>query len=151
MGPYISNQVKMYAYHLNFETLSNDFCIRNFFWQNPSGGRPTWNGEHWNCFWKIIIFENFSTWAGCLWELGHQKNLCIFPPPFSFHTWGSAFSILPPFERAFEPSSYFFLSAPSSPWPLEVVHFLSYLHSSAPSSPRLIYFWARLRALDHKR
>jgi len=30
---------------------------------------------------------------------------------------GSAFSILPPFERAFEPSSYLFSSAPLSPRP----------------------------------
>ena len=42
------------------------------------------------------------------------------------------------FERAFEPSSYLFSSAPSSPRPSKVVHFLSYLHSSAPTRPRLI-------------
>ena len=129
MGAYISNQVKMHAYHLNFETLDNEFCkfqMRKF-QRNPSSGRPTWNGEHWNCFWKFITFENFSTWAGRPWELGHQ----FFPPPFSFHSWGSAFPILPPFERVFEPSSY--------------------LNSSAPSSPRLICFRARLWALDHQR
>jgi hypothetical protein len=55
--------------------------------------------------------------------------------------------VLSPFERAFEPSSCFFSSAPSSPRPSKVVHFLSYLHSSAPSSPRLISIRARLRAL----
>jgi hypothetical protein len=76
-----------------------------------------------------------------------MKNLCIFPPPFIFHSWGSALPILPsflvrlqalisfPFGRAFEPSTK------------SVVHFLSYLHSSAPSSPRLISIRARLRAL----
>jgi len=26
MWAYISNQVKMHAYHLNFETLDNEFC-----------------------------------------------------------------------------------------------------------------------------
>jgi hypothetical protein len=44
-----------------------------------------------------------------------KKSLYIFPPHFSFHSWGSAFPILPPFlralilspfERAFEPSFY---------------------------------------------
>jgi hypothetical protein len=64
---------------------------------------------------------------------------------------GSAFSILPPFECAFEPSAHFFSSAPSSPRPLKVVHFLSYLHLSAPSSPHLISFRVCLRALNHQR
>jgi len=59
--------------------------------------------------------------------------------------------VLSPFERAFEPSSYFFSSAPLSPRPSKVVHFLSYLNSSAPLSHCLISFRARLRALDHQR
>jgi len=48
-----------------------------------------------------------------------------------------------------EKSLYFspLSSAPSSPRPSKVVHFLSYLHLSAPSSPHLISFRVRLRAL----
>ena len=152
MGAYISNQVKMHAYHLNFETLDNDFLqisLEKNSKRNPSGERPTWNGEHWNCFWKNFIFENFSTWAGRPWELGHLKNLCIFPPPFIFHSWGSAFPILLPLECAFEPSPHFFSSAPSSHRPSKGVRFLPYLLLSAPSSPHLISFRVRLRALDH--
>jgi len=169
MGAYISNQVKMHAYHLNFETLDNGFW--NFdkrkFWRNPSRGRPTWNGQDWNCFWKFFTFENFSTWSGCPWELGHLKNLCIshlfrvrlraltsflFECAFKPSTIkGSAFPILPPLECAFEPSPHFFSSAPSSPQPSKVVHFLSYLYLSAPSSPHLISFRLRLRALNHQR
>jgi hypothetical protein len=62
---------------------------------------------------------------------------------------GSAFPILPPFECAFEPSSHFFSSAPSSPRPSKVMRFLPYLLLSAPSSPHLISFRVRLRVLDH--
>ena len=55
---------------------------------------------------------------------------------------GSAFPILPQFEHAFEPSSYFFIlffsSAPSSPRPSQVVHFLSYLLLSASPSPHFL-------------
>jgi hypothetical protein len=42
MGAYILNQVKMHAYHLNFETLDNEFCKfhKRKFWRNPSSGRP---------------------------------------------------------------------------------------------------------------
>jgi len=40
--------------------------------------------------------------------------------------------VLSPFECAFEPSSCFFFSAPSSPRPSKVAHFLSYLLLSAP-------------------
>jgi hypothetical protein len=58
---------------------------------------------------------------------------------------GSAFPILPPFE------CHFFSSAPSSPRPSKVVHFLSYFLLSAPSSSHLISFRAHLRALDHQR
>jgi hypothetical protein len=64
---------------------------------------------------------------------------------------GSAFPILPPLECVFEPSLYFFSSAPSNSRPSKVVHFLSYLLLSAPSSPHLISFRVRLRALDHQR
>ena len=152
MGAYISKQVKMHAYHLNFETLNNEFCkfYMRKFQRNPSSGRPTWNGQYWNCFWKFFTFENFSSWAGRPWELGHLKNLCIFPP---------------------------LSSAPSSPWPSKVVRFLTlppfsrtplsfYLVSSAPLSPRFLLnapsnphlfrarlwafglsFWARLQPL----
>ena len=35
MGAYISNQVKMHAYHLNFETLDNEFA--NFIRENSGG------------------------------------------------------------------------------------------------------------------
>jgi len=63
---------------------------------------------------------------------------------------GSAFPILPPLECVFEPSLYFFSSAPSSPRPSKVVHFLSYLLLNAPSSPHLISFRVRFRALDHQ-
>jgi len=51
MGTYISNQVKMHAYHLNFETLDNEFCKfhkRNLWW-DPLNVRPPWNGKDWNC------------------------------------------------------------------------------------------------------
>jgi len=137
------------------------------FWRNPSseGQLETAKIE--------IAFENFSllTWAGRPLELGHLKNLCIFPPPFIFHSQGSAFLTLPPFECAFEPSTikgsafptlppfecafepspYFFSSAPSSPRPSKVVHFISYLLLSVPSSPPLISFRVRLRALNHQR
>jgi len=74
--------------------------------------------------------------------------------PTTFHSlFERAFepSSYPHFERAFQPSSCFFSSAPSSPRPSKVVRFLSYLHSSAFSSPRLVSFQARLRALDHQR
>ena len=33
MGAYISNQVKMHVYHLNFETFNNEFC--KFHKRNP--------------------------------------------------------------------------------------------------------------------
>jgi hypothetical protein len=152
MRAYISNQVKMHAYHLNFWDTGQWFLqisLEKNSKRNPSSGRPTWNGEHWNCFWKIFIFENFSTWADCLWELDHLKNHCIFPPPFIFHSWGSAFPILPPLECAFEPSPHFFSSAPSSHRPSKGVCFLPYLLLSAPSSPHLISFRVCFRALDH--
>jgi hypothetical protein len=90
-------------------------------------------------WWTLkLLLKNFHFWE--FFNLGRppmrirspkKKSLYIFPPHFSFHSWGSAFPILPPFEfffeRAFEPSSY--------------------LHSSAPSSPHLISIQARLRAL----
>jgi len=153
----------------------------NFIWENSNEihqveGQLEMAKDR-NCYWKFFIFENFSTWASCPWELGHKKNLCIFPPPFIFHSWGSAFpnhtsfwvrlralnSFL--YERAFEPSAikgsafpilppfecHFFSSAPSSPRPSKVVHFLSYFLLSAPSSSHLISFRAHLRALDHQR
>jgi hypothetical protein len=53
---------------------------------------------------------------------------------------GSAFSILPLFKCAFEPSPHFFWSALSSPRPSKVVHFLSYFLLSVPSSPHLLFF-----------
>jgi len=84
-------------------------------------------------------------------KIKKKKFLYIFPPHFSFHSWSSAFPILPPFEfffeHAFEPSSYLHSSTPSSPrfisisrvpsspQPSKVVHFLSYLLWSASSSP----------------
>jgi len=121
----------------------------NFISENSDGihqsRKPTWNGQDWNYFWKFFTFENLSTWAGRPWELSHLKNLCIFPPPFIFHSQGSAcfilpsfecafepstikgsaFPILPPLECAFEPSPHFFSSAPSSPRPSKVVRFLT--------------------------
>jgi hypothetical protein len=86
--------------------------------------------KDWNCFWKFFIFENFSTWAGRPWELGHLKNLCVF---------------LPSLKCAFKPSIIIFSapssphllsSAPLSPWPSKVVRFLT-----------LPLFWVCLRAL----
>jgi hypothetical protein len=41
-------------------------------------------------------------------------------------------------------------SAPSSPWPSRVVHFLSYLLLSAPSSPHLISFKCAFEPLTIK-
>jgi len=109
-------------------------------------------------WWTLkLLLKNFHVWE--FFNLGRppmrirppkKKNLYIFPPHFSFHSWGSAFPILLPFEfffeRAFEPSSYLHSSAPSShrfisisrapssPRPSKVVHFLSYLLWSASSS-----------------
>ena len=96
-----------------------------------------------NLKWRTLklLLKNFHFWE--FFNLG-RPPMRIRPPekylyfPTTFHS---------PFERAFEPLSCFFSSAPSSPRPSKVVHFLSYLHSSAPSSPRLIYIRARLRAL----
>jgi len=88
-----------------------------------------------------------------------MKNLCIFPPPFIFHSWGSALPILPPFlvrlqalisfpfERAFEPSTIKGSAFPILPPFERAFEPSSYLYSSAPSSPRLISIRARLRAL----
>jgi hypothetical protein len=92
----------------------------NFIREN-SGGIHQVEGQlemakDWNCFWKFFIFENFSTWAGRPWELGHLKNLCVFPPSLS------ALSII--IFKA--PSSPHLLSsAPLSHWPSKVVCFLT--------------------------
>jgi hypothetical protein len=53
MGAYISNQVKMHAYHLNFETLDNEFCKEKILAESIK-----WKA---NLKWpKIeIAFENF--------------------------------------------------------------------------------------------
>jgi len=79
-GTYISKQVKMHAYHLNFETFKNAFCKfhkRNPWW-DPSKGKPPWNGQIENDLEKFLTFEKFVTWASRPWELGHLKNLYIF-------------------------------------------------------------------------
>ena len=106
----------------------------NFIREN-SGGIHQVEGQfkmakNWNCFWKFFIFENFSTWAGCPWELGHLKNLCVFPPSLNAPS-----SLRSSFFRALS-SPYFLSSAPSSPWPSKVVRFLT-----------LPLFWVCLRAL----
>jgi hypothetical protein len=96
-------------------------------------------------WWTLkLLWKNFHFWE--FFNLGRapmrnshlkkkkkKNNFSIFfPPHFSLHSWGSAFPILPPFEfffeRAFEPSSYLHSSAPSSP------RFISI--SEAPLSPR---------------
>jgi len=106
----------------------------NFIREN-SGGIHQVEGQfemakNWNCFWKFFIFENFSTWAGCPWELGHLKNLCVFPPSLNAPS-----SLRSSFFRALS-SPYFLSSAPSSPWPSKVVRFLTLpSFSSAPLSP----------------
>ena len=138
----------------------------NFIREN-SGGIHQAEGQlemakDWNCFWKFFIFENFSTWAGRPWELGHLKNLCVFPPSFicAFEHLiiiFSALSSLISFKCAFEPSSlwalfveafkplspfkcafkpYLLSSAPLRPWPSKVVRFLN-----------LPLFWTRFWAL----
>jgi len=157
MGAYISNQVKMHAYHLNFETLDNGFW--NLIREN-SGGIHQEEGQLEMA--KIeIAFENFSllrifqpgqaaheNWATGKISVFLTSFECAFEPST---IKGSAFPILPPLEWAFEPSPHFFSSAPSSPQLSKVVYFLSYLLLSAPSSPHLNSFRVRLRALDHQR
>jgi len=64
--------------------------------------------KDWNCFWKFFTFENFSTWASRPWELGHLKNLYVFPLPSK-----CTFEPLIIIFRAF-PSPYLLSSAPSS-------------------------------------
>ena len=64
--------------------------------------------KDWNCFWKFFAFENFSTWASRPWELGHLKNLYVFPLPSK-----CTFEPLIIIFRAF-PSPYLLSSAPSS-------------------------------------
>ena len=145
MGAYILNQVKMHVYHLNFETLDNEFCKfhKRKFWRNPSSGRPTWNGQRLKLLLKIFHFWEF-------FNLG-RPPMRIRPPEKSL-----CFSTS--FECTFEPSiiifrapssTHFLSSAPSSLWPSKVVRFLTlppfsralssrYLLSSAPSSLHLL-------------
>jgi len=132
MGAYISNQVKMHAYHLNFEILKNEFCKfhKRKFWRNPSSGRPTWNGQRLKLLLKIFHFWEF-------FNLG-RPPMRIRPPEKSL-----CFSTF--FECVFEPSIIIFRapssphllsSASLSPWPSKVVCFLT-----------LPLFWVRLQAL----
>jgi len=154
MGAYISNQVKMHAYHLNFETLDNEFCKfhKRKLWRNPSSGKPTWNGQR-----SKLLLKNFHFWE--IFNLG-RPPMRITPPEKSL-----CFSTS--FKCAFEPSIIFF-KASLSPWPFKVVCFLTLslffrehlqalifflsaplsprFFSSAPSSPRP-FFGVRLRAL----
>jgi len=132
MGAYISNQVKMHAYHLNFEILDNEFCKfhKRKFWRNPSSGRPTWNGQRLKLLLKIFHFwEFFNLDRPPIRIRPTEKSLCFF----TF------------FDRAFKPSILIFRapssphllsSAPLSTWPSKVVRFLT-----------LPLFWVRLQAL----
>ena len=147
--------------HIIFKTLNNEFCKFHYrkFQRNTSSGRPTWNGQDWNCFWKFFTFEKFSSWAGRPWESGHLKNLCVFPPPLNVPSslWSSSSSVFEPlllFERLWALAFLFerlwalaSLRAPLSP------HFFF----SAPLSPHFVFerlgaltsFRVRLRALYH--
>jgi len=96
---------------------------------------------------KIHVYHiTLKHWTLCQ-ELKNTFE-CAFEPST---IKGSAFPILPLFKCAFEPSLHSFSSTSSSSRPSKVVHFLSYLLLSALSSPHLIPFRARLRALDHQR
>jgi len=149
MGAYISNQVKMHAYHLNFETLDNGFwnLDKGKFWQNPSRGRPTWNGQDWNCFhfWeffnlarppmrirppeKSLYFSPLSSAPS-----SPQPSKVVFYPTFFWVRLRALTSF--PFECAFEPSTIKGSAFPILP-PLECAFEPSpYFFSSAPSSPR---------------
>ena len=133
----------MHAYHLNFETLDNEFCKfhKRKFWRNPSSEGQLEMAK------VEIAFENFSllTSVGRPLELGHLKNLYIIPPSSSAPSSPQPLKIvrfltLPPFDCAFEPLSYFFSSVPSSPRPSKVVRFLTLpSFSSASLSPRLLF------------
>jgi hypothetical protein len=83
----------------------------------------------------------------------HLRALVLFLFEHAFEPStikGSAFPILPPFERAFEPSSYLHFKSAFEPSTIKGSAFpilpsferafepLSYLHSSSPLSPRLI-------------
>jgi hypothetical protein len=59
MGAYISKQVKMHAYHLNFETFDNEFC--KFHMRKIPTESIKWTA---NLKWpKIkIAVEKFSFW-----------------------------------------------------------------------------------------
>ena len=103
----------------------------HFFSSAPSSLQPS----------KVVHFLSYL-----LLSAPWSPHLFLFERAFEPSTIkGSAFPILPPFECAFEPSPHFFSSALLSPRPSKVVHFLSYLLLSAPSSPHLI------SALDHQR
>ena len=57
MGAYISNQVKMHAYHLNFETLDNS--LENYFIRENSNEIHQMEGQleivkDRNCCWKVF-------------------------------------------------------------------------------------------------
>jgi len=118
--------------------------------------------KDWNCFWKFVIFENFSTWAGRPWELGHLKNLCVSLPlsngPLSLRSsffkalsspylLSSAPSSLISFKCAFEcliiifrvlSSPYLLSSAPSSLISFKCAFEPSIIIFSTPSSPHLL-------------
>jgi len=83
----------------------------------------------------------FSSAPSSPWpsKVVHLLSYLLFERAFEPSTIkGSASSILPPFEWAFEPSPYFFSSAPSSPRPSKVVHLLSYLLFECAFEPSTI-------------
>jgi len=143
MRAYISNQVKMHAYHLNFEKLDNEFA--NLIRENSNGihrveGQLEWPGLK-------LLLKNLHFWE--FFNLGRsptrirpfEKSLC-----FSI-TLKCAFEPLIVIFRALS-SPYLLSSAPSSPWTSKVLRFLTLPpFSRIPSN--LTSLQMHPRAFDH--
>jgi hypothetical protein len=111
-------------------------ALTSFFSSVPSSSRPL----KVVCFLPYLLLSAFRALTLFLFECALEPSIIkgsAFPtlPPFKC-TFEPSF----PFECAFEPSPHFFSSAPSSPWPLKIVRFLTQPSSSAPSSshPKIV-------------
>jgi hypothetical protein len=134
----------MHSYHLNFETLDNEFCKFHMrkFQRNPSSGRPTWNCQRSNLLLKIFYFwEFFNLDRSPIRNRPSKKSLCFSTS----------------FECAFEPliiifralsSPYLLSSVPSSSWPSKVLRFLT-LPPFSRTPLSLTSLQMHPRAFDH--